>query len=193
MSLDLETLLDRCRQGDALAWEALVRQMQARVHGLAMHYLRDPEEARDAAQDIFIRLYERLDQFVGSETFIPWLLRLARNACIDRIRRRRARPPAFDIPADEHLELAAEQPDPHEVWGTGQRRRLLVAALNQLPRPSREVVILKDIYGLSLEEVAALLEIPVGTVKSRSSRARLELARQMRGPDADPLLPGPVQ
>ena len=67
--IDVTTLIARCRQGDALAWEALVRRHQARILGLARHYMRDPEEARDVAQEIFIRVYQRLDSFQGGEKF----------------------------------------------------------------------------------------------------------------------------
>ena len=77
--VDVTTLIARCRQGDALAWEALVRAYQGRILGLARHYMRDHEEARDVAQEIFIKLYERLETFQGDARFVPWMLSLARN------------------------------------------------------------------------------------------------------------------
>ena len=100
--LDQDTLLERCRQGDDLAWEALVRQYQGRVFGIALHFLREREEARDAAQEIFLRVYTRLDGLVEGQAFLPWLLRLARNCCIDRLRRREVRTPAFAVALEKN-------------------------------------------------------------------------------------------
>jgi RNA polymerase sigma-70 factor (ECF subfamily) len=181
---DVATLLDRCRQGDELAWEALVRRFQSRVYAVALQYVRNPDDARDVAQDIFVKLYQRLGTFRGHETFLPWLLRLSRNACIDHLRRRKARPPRTDIPVDEGPQLPAPGPDPHESWAVGHRRRLVWRALQRLTEANREMIVLKEIHGLNLQEIADLLEIPMGTVKSRSNRARLELARAIQAMEA---------
>lgn len=176
--MDALTLLERCRRGDALAWEALVRTYQSSVYAVTRYYLRDPEEARDVAQDVFVRLYERLDSFAGGDTFKAWLLRMARNACIDRLRRIKARPPAADVPVeDAHL---AGGDDPEEAAQSDARSRLVHRAVAALSASHREVVMLKDIQGLKLEEIADLLGLPLGTVKSRSNRARLELAETLR-------------
>ena len=88
---ELDLLLLRCRQGDAPAWEALVRRYQARIYGFALHYLRDREEARDTAQEIFIKMYQHMDGVRDGGSFLPWMLRLTRNCCIDRVRSRKAR------------------------------------------------------------------------------------------------------
>ena len=178
--LDFSTLLERCRKGDALAWEALVRRFQSRVYSMAYHYMRDAEEARDVAQEIFIRIYERLETFRGAETFVPWMLRLARNCCVDRLRRQKVRRPAVSVPLDEELQIAADEPSAHETVEQDARRRLLYRALDGLSEKNREMILLKDIHGLKLEEIADMLALPLGTVKSRSNRARLELAREIR-------------
>jgi RNA polymerase sigma-70 factor (ECF subfamily) len=177
--IEVETLVERCRAGDALAWEALVRGCQARVHGVALHYLRNSEEARDVAQDVFVRVYENLDAFDGAE-FLPWILRVARNACIDRLRRIKARPPLHDVPVEDGPELAADAESPEERSGRQERRRLLHRALEGLSEKHREILLLKEIQGLTLEEIGGLLGLPVGTLKSRSHRARLELAERVR-------------
>jgi RNA polymerase sigma-70 factor (ECF subfamily) len=174
------TLLKRCRRGDDLAWEALVRRYQGRVYAVAWHYTRNAEEARDLAQEIFIRVYERLDTFRGGDRLLPWMLRLARNACIDRLRRWAARSRPGDHPAVEDLPLATDAPGPEENAAAASRRRLLYRALDQLSEAHREIILLKDIQGLKLDEIARLLGLPVGTVKSRSRRARLELAARLR-------------
>ena len=176
--VDVGTLLARCRRGDDLAWEALVRTYQSSVYAVARCYLRDPEEARDTAQDVFVRLYERLDSFVGGDTFQAWLLRMTRNACIDRQRRIKARPRPSDVPVDE-VPLAGDD-DPERNAVAGARDRLVRRAVARLSPKHREVLVLKEISGLKLEEVAELLELPIGTVKSRSNRARLELAAVLR-------------
>lgn len=178
--LDLDLLLERCRQGDDLAWEALVRRFQGRVFGLALHYLRDRDEARDAAQDTFIKVYQHLDRLTEAEAFVPWLLRLARNCAIDRQRRAKVRRP----PAEAPPEAAAEVPDrgasAEEALLTGARQALVYRALGHLSEINREMILLKDIQELKLEEISELLGVPMGTVKSRTNRARLELARAVR-------------
>ncbi len=175
---DDATIVERCRQGDALAWEALVRRYQGRVFAVAMNYLRDREEARDLAQDVFIKVYRSLDSFTG-DGFLAWLLRLARNSSIDRLRRRKARPPASDVPADESISLPDSGLNPEESCWADSQKQLVHRAMNQMSEQNREIIQLKEIQGLKLDEIAAMLSLPLGTVKSRSSRARLELARKV--------------
>ncbi len=177
--MDLPSLLDRCRQGDDLAWEALVRQFERRVYSIASGYASSPDEARDLSQDIFVRLYETRGRWVDADVFVPWLVRVARNVCLDQLRRKKARPPAEDLQADEMWDLAAGGPDPETELQEAGRRRLVWRAMQKLGQLSRDVIQLKEIQGLSLQEVAAVLGVPVGTVKSRSNRARLELAEQV--------------
>jgi len=177
------TLIDRCRQGDGLAWEALVRLYQGRVYSVAWHYMRDSEEARDMAQEIFIRVYRKLDTFQGGETFLPWMMKLARNACLDRLREKAARPPLSDVPVEEGIQLPDQGPSPEEATEASVRRRLLYSALERMSDMGREMILLKEIQGLKLEEISDLLQIPIGTVKSRSNRARFELAVALRGLD----------
>lgn len=178
--LEVATLVERCRRGDGLAWEALVRRLQSRVYGLAYHYMRNSEEARDVAQDIFIRIYQRLHTFEGGEIFLPWMLCLARNVCIDALRRRKARPAATGGTIDETVEIAASSPTPEESSSALSSRRLLYRALDKMSESDREILLLKEIQGLKVEEVSNLLGIPTGTVKSRCNRARIELAAKIR-------------
>jgi len=177
MNLDPAELLQRCLAGDELAWEALVRTHQARVYGIAYAYTGDADDARDLAQEIFVRVFRKLDTCPDPGCFLPWLIRVARNAAVDHLRRRKARPPARDIPADEMLTLAASGPSPEEELNAESRRRLVYRALQKLSEINREIILLKDIQGLALEEISAMLNVPLGTVKSRTNRARLELAK----------------
>ncbi len=178
--VDVTTLIARCRQGDALAWEALVRRHQSRILGLARHYMRDPEEARDVAQEIFIRVYERLGTFQGDDRFLPWMLSLARNCCIDRLRRNKVRTPDHAVPVEDNPPIPAGGPTVEEQAAGGERAAMLYKAIDQLSETNREIVLLKEIQGLKIEEIATMLSVPVGTVKSRSNRARTELARHIR-------------
>jgi len=177
MSMDQTELLERCRQGDELAWEVLVRQHQGRVCAIAYGYVGEQDEALDLAQDIFVRVYQRLHTCLEAEKFTSWLVRIARNACVDHLRRRRARPPRQDIPAAEMASLSCGGPTPEDNLIRSSRRRLVHRALQKLSEINREIIVLKDIQGLPLEEISGLLDLPLGTVKSRSSRARIELAK----------------
>ena len=178
--VDLREILDRCRRGDGLAWEALVTRFQARVFGLALHYMRSSEEARDVAQEIFIRLYEKLGTFKDHEMFVPWMLRVGRNVCIDHLRRARSRGSGVGVPIEETPEPADSRETPEAAAAGNEDRRLVRRALSRLSEPYREMIVLKDIQGLQMEEIASMLGVPLGTVKSRSSRARIELARLVR-------------
>jgi RNA polymerase sigma-70 factor (ECF subfamily) len=177
--MDLSALLERCRGGDELAWEALVRLFQARLYGIAYHYVGNAEDARDLAQESFIKIYQNLAICPGESGFLPWIIRIARNACIDHLRRREARPPAQDIAAEDLDSLRAPSGDPSQVYAADARKRLIHRALQQLSALTREIILLKDIQGLALEEIAAMLNVPLGTVKSRSNRARIELAHKL--------------
>jgi RNA polymerase sigma-70 factor (ECF subfamily) len=180
LSMESAELLQRCREGDELAWEMLVRTYQGRIYAIAMTYTGNAEEARDVAQDIFVRIWRRLDSCREPDRFVSWMIQIARNACVDHLRRRRARPPAQDIPADELESLAAPGPDPQEQWLQDARKSLLLRALQTLSKINREIILLKDMQGLALDEIASMLDLPLGTVKSRTNRARIELARAVQ-------------
>ncbi|MEK7282477.1 MAG: sigma-70 family RNA polymerase sigma factor, partial [Acidobacteriota bacterium] len=137
-------------------------------------------EARDVAQEIFVRIYERLESFHGDEAFLPWMLRLSRNICIDALRRRKARPRAADVVIDETVQVASTAPTPEETSVARSARDLLYRAMDRMSDSDREILMLKEIQGLKVEEIAVLLEIPTGTVKSRCNRARLDLATRVR-------------
>jgi len=177
MNIDPIELLKRCQDGDELAWEVLVRQHQGRICAIAYGYVGEQDEAMDLAQDIFVRVYNNLDTCTDPEKFQAWLTRMTRNACIDHLRRRQARPPRQDLPAAEMVNLQSGGPTPEDTFYQSSRKNLVHRGLQKLSEINREIIILKDIQGLPLEEISGLLELPIGTVKSRSSRARLELAK----------------
>ncbi len=184
--MDQSELLQRCQNGDELAWEVLVRQYQGRICSIAFGYVGEQDEALDLAQEIFIRVYNRLGTCTEPEKFQAWLTRIARNACIDQLRRRKARPPSQDIPAEDMVSLASHGPSPEDELVRSSRQKLVHRALQHLSEINREIIVLKDIQGLPLEEISGMLDLPLGTVKSRSSRARIELARAITNMDGGP-------
>jgi RNA polymerase sigma-70 factor, ECF subfamily len=177
--MELATLLEQCCGGNELAWEALVRLYQARIYGVAYYYVKNAEDARDLAQESFIRIYQHRVHCPDAAGFLPWIIRITRNACIDYLRRKKARPPAQDIAVDDLLALRDPGGDPGQLYAADSRKRLIHCALQQLSELNREIILWKDIQGLSLEEIAAMLHLPLGTVKSRSNRARIELASKL--------------
>ena len=139
-------------------------------------------QARDAAQEIFILVYRNLSKFDGG-AFEPWVLLLARNRCIDRLRRIKARPPSQGVAIEDEPPIPDETPGPDESWVTESKKRLVHKAIGKLSEKNREIILLKEIQGMELAEIAEMLGLPLGTVKSRSNRARLELARHVRSLD----------
>jgi len=182
---ELIDTIRECQRGNALAWEALIRTHQARVYAVALHYLRHAEEAEDATQEVFLRVYRTLDRFRGEEgAFVPWLMAIARNCSIDRLRqgtaRRRHEDPGQDV------EMAVDDASgPEESTSGAERRRLVHQALARFNPLNREILMFREIQGMKLEDVAEMLALPVGTVKSRANRARIRLAKILAG-RADP-------
>jgi len=179
--MDPAEILQRCQQGDELAWEVLVRLHQGRICAIAYGYVGEQDEALDLAQDIFVRVFKSLDTCQDPASFDFWLTRIARNACIDHLRRRKARPPRQDVQADEMTSLRDRNPGPEEHLVSSSRQRMVYQAMQHLSQINREIILLKDIQGLPLDEISDMLDLPVGTVKSRSSRARVELAKIISG------------
>lgn len=177
--MDFSRLLGLVRGGDELAWEAFVRHFQGRVFGLAYHYTAQAEDARDLTQDVFIRIYQHLPLIPDAEGCLGWIIHITRNACIDHLRRRKARPPLWDLPADELFDLSDPQANAEELHLEAVRKTMVHRALQELSDLSREILLLKEIQGLRLEEIATMLDVPLGTVKSRAHRARIELADKL--------------
>jgi RNA polymerase sigma-70 factor (ECF subfamily) len=179
LEMNLSAILTRCKGGDPLAWEALVRQFQSRIYGIAYYYVGNAEDARDLAQEIFVRIYQNLSACTEAERFLPWIIRIARNACIDHLRRRKARAQGKKVALEEIGDLPDLGGTPEQHWVANKRKRLLYRALQELTGLNREIILLKEIHGLQLEEIARLLDVPLGTIKSRSNRARIELAQKV--------------
>lgn len=172
-----EELFEQCRSRDPRAWELLVRRYQHPMFALALQFAGGREEARDLAQEIFIRVYRNMAHYDSSRPFRAWLYSIARNLCIDSYRRRRCERRLVCLPADGLDALLSPAPPPDAAVQRRETGDMLRHALDELGEINREAVILKDLRELSLQEMSDLLGVPVGTVKSRISRARAELCK----------------
>ncbi|MDQ1523237.1 MAG: polymerase sigma-70 factor, subfamily [Pyrinomonadaceae bacterium] len=183
--------IDRLRAGDAAAFERLVAERSGDIYALLYRLTEDPEEARDLTQETFLQAFRSIAHFRGDADLRTWLYRIAVNQARNRWRwwrrRRRGSTVSLDATDETHeLSLATRlvdehAPDPEARTLSHEREEILLAAVRQLARPYREAVVLRDVEGLSYEEVAAALDISVGTVKSRLSRGRTELRRKLEG------------
>ncbi len=177
--MELSAVLIECRKGNELAWEELVHTFQGRVYGLVYHLVGNREDAREIAQDVFVKVYQHLDSCRDAQMFFPWLMRISRNSCIDHMRKCKWGAGSHDLVSQNVGAHSGSADNPEALFLAASRRRHLHGCLERLTRLNREVIILKEIRGLSLAQIASLLQIPLGTVKSRSNRARLELAQRL--------------
>jgi RNA polymerase sigma-70 factor (ECF subfamily) len=190
----LDAVLARAAaRGDRHAFGQLVDLHKRTVHGLCYRLLRDAEEARDAAQECFVRAYAAVSTFDASQPFAPWVLRIARNHCLDLLRRRTPATQRLELDAEVEDGVARELPDPEAVRGDDalERRQLaglLERAVGDLPPSYREVVHLFHVEQLSYKEIAATLGVPIGTVMTWLHRARskLRVALEEAGMEAHP-------
>ncbi len=186
-------LVQRAREGELAAFNSLVLRHQDAAYGLALRFLSSREAAEDATQEAFIRAYRAIGSFRG-ERFRSWLFSIVANACRDELRRRRRRPQrSLDEARDQadraDLDPTDPDPTPEAQALSGELREALERSLMQLPEDWRLVVVLSDVQGLSYEEIAESAGVPLGTVKSRLSRARARLREILLAsgelPDAD--------
>jgi RNA polymerase sigma-70 factor, ECF subfamily len=174
---DDRELTTRFRAGDRSAFEELVRKYQDRIYSLCRYMVKDTQDAQDAAQDIFIRAYGNLKGYRPDASFYTWLYRIAVNTCLDYNKKPRPEPLEDETLLDS---LPSASPSPEEIYQAKETGQLIEAALQKLPKNTRAVIVLKEIEGLSYEEIAATLQTSVGTVKSRISRGREELRKYLR-------------
>lgn len=181
-SLPEHLLIARLRRRDAEAFEVLVKTHQDRVYDFCVRMLTDREEAFDLTQEIFISVHKHLDKFRADAKLTTWIYRIARNHCLNRLkylkRRGRGRSDEYgesnELSITESLGGGPQQPD-DAVMGKNDRA-LVHRAIQELDEDQRSLVVLRDVEGLSYEEIMDITELPEGTVKSRLHRAREKLA-----------------
>ncbi len=178
-----QELLDRCLAGEDSAWEALLKAYTRKIYNLCYRFTGRVEEAEDVTQEVFIKVFQTLKSYHAAQgSFGTWLNRVARNHLVDHYRR--ARKDRVTSSLEDELPEAEQQPSP-QMEPTGQvesreRREVLQQALDKLSPDLREAVILRDLHDLDYEEIAQVLSVPQGTVKSRINRGRLELGRVLK-------------
>lgn len=179
-------LVRRVQRGERGAYDLLVLKYQHKVVKLVMRYLRDPADAEDVAQEAFIKAYRALPQFRGDSAFYTWLYRIAINTAKNALAARDRNPVTYDLDVqgnDESTDMVARLKDPETPEGlalTEEIRTTVNAAISELPEDLRTAIVLRELEGMSYEEIAASMECPVGTVRSRIFRAREAIDRRLR-------------
>jgi len=175
-------LVERCLSGEEAAWEELVKTQTRRVYSICYRFTGSDGEAQDITQEVFLRVFQSLKSFrAGEGSFVVWLTRLTRNLLIDHYRRGKMQR-VTDSLDDRlpHLEEEASSSRPDSALTGREASEMLQGALRKLSPELRETVILRDLEELEYREIAAVLKVPEGTVKSRLNRGRAELTRILR-------------
>jgi RNA polymerase sigma-70 factor (ECF subfamily) len=180
------SLVRRVQRGDKGAFDALVLKYQHKLVKLVMRYVRNPAEAEDIAQEAFIKAYRALPQFRGDSAFYTWLYRIAINTAKNAVVSRDRSPVDYDLDrsnTDESYDMQGRMKDSETPEGlvlTDEIRSTVNAAIDALPEDLRTAIVLRELEGLSYEEIAAAMACPVGTVRSRIFRAREAIDRRLR-------------
>lgn len=180
-----QQLVERVQAGDKSAFNLLVLKYQHRVLKLVGRFVNDPAEAEDVAQEAFLKAYRALGTFRGDSAFYTWLYRIAINTAKNALVSSRRRPVDFDLDLqdpdqyDRHAKLK-EADTPEGVLLTDEIREVVERALEQLPEDLRTAIVLRELEGLSYEEIAEAMDCPVGTVRSRIFRAREAIDKKLK-------------
>ncbi|MFP5374203.1 MAG: RNA polymerase sigma factor RpoE [Gammaproteobacteria bacterium] len=182
--LDRE-LVARVQRGDAAAFDLLVRKYQHRVAGLISRYIADWSEVQDVAQETFVRAWRAIGNFRGDAQFYTWLHRIAVNTAKNHLVAQNRRPPTADIDAEDAAQFESggrlrDHDTPEREFVRRQVERTVMQAVGGLPADLREAITLREVEGLSYEEIAARMGCPIGTVRSRIFRAREAIDQQLR-------------
>lgn len=179
------SLVRRVQRGDKGAFDLLVLKYQHKVVKLVMRYMRDPADAEDVTQEAFIKAYRALPQFRGDSAFYTWLYRIAINTAKNAMVSRRRAPISYDLDLqnpDESYEMHARLSDaetPEALVLTEEIRTIVNGAIAALPEDLKTAIVLRELEGLSYEDIAAAMDCPVGTVRSRIFRAREAIDRKL--------------
>ncbi len=188
MSADVSdlSLVRRVQRGDKGAFDALVLKYQHKLVKLVMRYVRNPAEAEDIAQEAFIKAYRALPGFRGDSAFYTWLYRIAINTAKNAVVSRDRSPIEYNLDRnsnDESSDMQGHMKDAETPEGlvlTDEIRAIVNSAIEALPEDLRTAIVLRELEGLSYEEIATAMDCPVGTVRSRIFRAREAIDRQLR-------------
>jgi RNA polymerase sigma-70 factor, ECF subfamily len=177
--VDLNEIIRECLEGRQGAWETLMNTYAKRVFNMAYQFCGNREEAEDLTQDIFLKLHHALSKFDFQKNFTAWLLTLSKNYLIDEYRRTKWERTQRDE-FDERVLAQSTLSGPEDNLARKETQAIIWDGLNRLSSEMRMAVILRDLQGRSYEEMAEILDLPLGTVKSRVNRARLALAEVLK-------------
>ncbi|HFE48928.1 MAG TPA: RNA polymerase sigma factor RpoE [Chromatiaceae bacterium] len=180
-----QALVERVQQGDKTAFDLLVRKYQQKVLNVIMRYVRDPDEAQDVAQEAFIKAYRALPRFRGDSAFYTWLYRIAINTAKNMLVSRGRRPPGSDVEVEvaEQLDSGTrlkDQSTPESYIHEEEVMRTIKKAMDELPEDLRTAIMLRELEGMSYEEIAEAMSCPIGTVRSRIFRAREAIDKKLK-------------
>jgi RNA polymerase sigma-70 factor (ECF subfamily) len=186
-SITDKQLVERVQRGDKRAFDLLVLKYQHKIVGLVGRYLRDQDEVQDVAQEAFIKAYRALPRFRGDSAFYTWLYRIAINTAKNHLVSRSRRPPDTDVDVDVeegiYQESLSDMVNPENSLATEQLEAVVYKAIDDLAEDLKVAVTLREFEGLSYEEIADVMECPVGTVRSRIFRAREAIEKKIAGID----------
>ena len=177
-------LVQQAKAGDRDAFAVLVTAYESKIYNLALRYLGNREDAMDASQEVFLRVFRFLPGFQEESGFSTWIYRIGVNVCKDMLTKRsRRNEQSIEIGDEEEesrtAEIADQRYDPEQMMENRELKAVLADAISELPEQQREMIVLRDIQGLSYEEIATVLSLEAGTVKSRLSRARENLRKKL--------------
>ena len=177
--MDEQKLISLARRGDQAAFEQLLDHYQKPVYHQALRLVGNPEDAADVTQEVFLKVWKHLPSFRGESSFSTWLYRLTDNAALDLIRREKKRRGDSSLDDEEGaLTLPADPaPTPHQAIEQKELHQAVAEGLAQLSEEHRQVLVMREINGLSYEQIGSILDLSPGTVKSRIARARISLAK----------------
>ncbi len=173
-----QALIEKCKQGDVASFERLIQQYQVYAYNIALRMLKHEEDAKDVTQDALVKVFKNISQYTGDAQFSTWLYRVVMNTCKDYLRKKKAtNVVSIDAQTDEANAILNTLADETAYQPENQLERKMVKekieeALDRLPEHSKTVIILRDIQGLSYEEISVIESCSVGTVKSRINRGR---------------------
>jgi len=177
--VELNEIIRECLEGRQGAWETLVNMYAKRVFNMAYQFCGSRQEAEDLSQEVFLKLYNSLPKYDSAKNFTAWLLTLTKNYLIDEYRKTKWEKSQRDE-FDERLLAQASGSGPEDDLVRTETRAIIWGGLNRLSSEMRMAVVLRDLQGRSYEEMAEILDLPLGTVKSRVNRARIALAEVLR-------------
>lgn len=174
-----QELVRQAQAGEECAFEELVSIYETKIYHMALRYTGDPQEAMDICQEVFLRMFRSIGKFEGNSSFSTWIYRIADNACKDALRRSGSRRTISLDQQDEEEQYQLEIPDlrynPESVYDRAAMREAIVDGISALPENLREILILRDVNGLTYEQIGECLDLEMGTVKSRIARSREKL------------------